>query len=269
MMREITGKTRVFATLADPIGHVRAPAEINALAAARDRDAVMVPLHVAAGGLSAALDGLRAMRNLGGFIVTVPHKTAIVPLLDRLGPAARRVGAVNVVRRETDGALCGEMLDGTGFVAGLRAGGHDPAGRSVYLAGSGGAAAAIAFALAEAGIAHLTLSNRTVARVEALAVRLRETYPRLPVVVGSRDPSGHDIVVNATSQGLKADDALPLDVDALTENQLVAEIIMQPAETALMLAAARRGCRVHPGLPMLRCQLDLMADWMGLGVEKG
>lgn len=260
-MPEITGRTRVFAILADPIAQVKAPQGLNRIMAERGVDGVMVPFHVAAADLATVLAGLRAVRSFGGAIITVPHKTAIVPLLDGVSDAARLVGAVNAVRREPDGRLVGEILDGAGFVAGLRAAGHDPRGRSAYLAGAGGAANAIAFALAEAGVTRLTIHNRTAARVEDLVSRLRRLAPGLPLAAGS-DPAGHDLVVNATSLGLAPDDPLPLDPAGLAPDQLVAEIIMQPAETALLHAAAARGCRTHPGLPMLEGQLALMADFL-------
>ncbi|KMO18519.1 shikimate dehydrogenase family protein [Methylobacterium indicum] len=260
-MTEITGRTRVFAILADPIAQVKAPQGLNRIMAERGVDGVMVPLHVAAADLATVVAGLRATRSFGGAIVTVPHKTAIVPLLDAVSDAARLVGAVNAVRREPDGRLVGEILDGAGFVAGLRAAGHDPRGASAYLAGAGGAANAIAFALAEAGVSRLTVHNRTPARVEDLFSRLRRLHPGLPLAFGT-DPAGHDLVVNATSLGLRLDDPLPLDPAGLGTGQLVAEIIMQPAETPLLAAAAARGCRTHPGLPMLEGQLALMADFL-------
>ncbi len=232
--------------------------------------AIMVPLHVPAAGLAAAIAGLRATENLGGFIVTVPHKTAIVPLLDALSEAARCVGAVNAVRRERDGRLRGEILDGVGFVAGLRAAGHEPRGRSAFIAGAGGAGSAIAFALAEAGVARLTLSNRTCERAESLLARLRPLFPAVPLALGDR--RCHAVTTSSSTRPRRAcrpDDALPVDVASLTPDQLVAEIIMQPEVTPLMAAAAARGCRTHPGLPMLRCQLELMADWMGMRREDG
>lgn len=268
-MGEITGHTRVYGILADPIHHVKTPQMVNALAARENLDAVLVPMHVSPDDLAALVAGLKRMRNLGGIIVTVPHKTAIVELCDEVTDSARRIGAVNTIRREADGRLIGEMLDGKGFVGGLIAGGIDPKGRSAYLAGAGGAANAIAFALVEAGVSRLTIANRTRAKADDLAGRLKDAFPGAQVDIGTPDPSGHDIVVNGTSLGLKDGDALPLDTDRLQPEQTVAEVIMQPEETALLKAAAARGCRVHFGKPMLACQLDLMADFLGMRALAG
>lgn len=261
-MTAITGHTTIWGILADPIHHVKTPQALNAMMHERGVDGVMIPLHVGASNLDTFVTGLRSMRNLKGFVVTVPHKTAIVDLCDEVSDQARAIGAVNTVRREADGRLVGEMLDGAGFVSGLRQGGIDPRGRSVYLAGAGGAANAIAFALAEAGVSRLTIANRTRAKSEDLQQRLAKHHPAVPVEIGTPDPTGHDIVVNATSLGLKDGDPLPLDVDRLSADQIVAEIIMQPETTALLAAAKERGCRTHPGQPMLACQLELMAAFM-------
>ncbi|MBK4998164.1 shikimate dehydrogenase [Pseudomonas sp. S31] len=264
----ITGHTRLFAIVADPIHHVKTPQEINALMAVRGDDRVMVPLHIGPEQLAEAVQGLRALRNLDGFVVTVPHKGAMLPLCDSVSPAAALVGAVNVVRRQADGRLHGDMLDGLGFVAGLRRAAIEPAGKSVYLAGAGGAAQAIAFALAEAGVARLTIANRTRAKAQGLVERLAGLFPAVTFAVGSADPSAHDLVVNATSMGLREDDDYPCDVQRLGREQIVAEIIMQPEHTPLLVAAAERGCRVHLGRPMLQCQVELMAAAMSAASEE-
>lgn len=262
-MSEITGRTRLFAIVADPIGHVRTPQVFNARFAARGTDAVLVPFHVDAAGLPEAFRAFRAMKNLGGLIVTVPHKTAAVALCDAVGETGRAVGAVNTIRREPDGRLVADMFDGEGFLAGLRAEGIEPGGRRVYLAGAGGAANAIAFALARAGVARLTVANRTARKAEELVARLRERFAGLDAAVGDPSPAGHDLVVNATSLGLRPDDPLPLDAAGLAPGATVAEIIMKPERTALLLEAAGRGCRVHLGRHMLDCQIELMARFMG------
>ena len=259
----ITGHTRLFAILADPVAHVRTPQAINAHFARVGFDGVLVPMHVAAEDLPGVVAAMRHVRNFGGFIVTVPHKTAIAALVDELPADARAIGAINAVRREADGRLVGAMLDGVGFVEGLRRHGHEPRGKSVYLAGAGGAANAIAFALAQAGVTRLSVANRTRAKSDDLAARLKTLHPALPIDTAPASPAGHDIVVNATSLGLREGDALPLDAAALTPDQLVAEIIMQPEVTPLLAAARARGCRTHPGHPMLLAQIEAMARHLG------
>lgn len=260
----ITGNTRIFGIIADPIHQVKTPEEMNALMAACGEDRVLVPMHVNEAQLEHAVGGLRAINNLDGFIVTVPHKSAMVALCDSLSPAATIVGAVNVVRRKPDGRLHGDILDGVGFVAGLRRAGIEPRGMSVYLCGAGGAAQAIAFALGEAGVARLTVANRTRTKAEKLIDRLAGIFPNLSLEVGSADPSGHELVVNATSMGLRENDEYPCDVGRLNSGQIVAEIIMQPERTRLLEAASAKGCRIHMGRPMLQCQIELMAAAMGV-----
>jgi len=262
-MTEITGRTRIWGILADPIHHVKTPQALNAMMRERGVDGVMVPMHVSPADLAALVAGLRHMRNLHGLIVTVPHKTAMLDLCDETTAAAKQSGAVNAVR-VAGGRLSGTMLDGAGFVGGLRAEGIEPKGMRAYLAGAGGAANAIAFALAEAGVARLTLANRTRAKAQALRDRVAQAYPGLQVEVGGADPAGHDLLVNGTSLGLAAGDALPFSVEGIGPGQTVAEVIMQPAVTPLLAEAAKRGCRTHAGMPMLTSQLNLMAEYLGM-----
>jgi len=262
--REITGKTRVLGILADPIAHVKAPPGINRIARRRDRDAVMVPFQISPETLPHFAEALRNLRSFDGAIITVPHKGAMAALCDEVSASARAIGAVNVIRREPDGRLVGDMLDGLGFVAGLTVAGIPIAGRSAYLAGAGGAANAIAFALVEGGVSKLTIANRTRAKAEALRERILGLHPDANVAVGDSDPSGHDLVVNGTSLGMRAEDAAPLDFARLEPEMIVAEVIMQPAMTPLLVAAEAAGCRIHLGKPMLDQQLELMADYFGL-----
>ncbi|MBD2746742.1 shikimate dehydrogenase [Microvirga sp. BT688] len=265
MTTEISGATKIFGIIADPIQHVQTPQVFNDVLRARGVDGVLVPFHISKDDLAACIDGLRHMRNLGGLIVTVPHKVRMLAMCDEVTERARRIEAVNVVRREHDGRLVADMLDGEGFVSGLRHGGIEPAGKRVYLAGAGGAANAIAFALADARVSHLTVANRTKIKAQELCERIREYYPDLRVDVGTDDPYGHEVLVNATSLGLCTSDPLPFDVSRLAPSSIVAEIIMKPAETSLMAVARSRGCRIHPGLPMLQSQIALLADFLKVG----
>jgi shikimate dehydrogenase len=258
----ITGHTKLFGIIANPVAHVRTPRVFNDFFVARGIDAVLVPFEVPPERLPALLDGLRATTNFAGFVATIPHKTAMVSLCDEVSRTARLIGAANTVRRDPDGRLIATMFDGIGFVAGLRLEGHEPRGKRVYLAGAGGAASAIAFAIAEAGAARLTIYNRTAAKAADLAARVHAAYPDTETAVGTADPSGHDMVINGTSLGLKPGDALPFDVASLTPRTLVAEVIMIPETTALLAAASARGCPIHLGRHMLDEQIRIMAEFI-------
>jgi shikimate dehydrogenase len=258
----ISGHTRLVVILAHPVGHVRTPAALNAHFAATGRDAVLVPMQVRPEDLAAVVAMLRRVENLGGIVVTVPHKEAIAALCDTLTEAARIVGAVNVIRREADGSLTGGQFDGEGFRAGLVAAGHDPRGRRIWMAGAGGAAAGIGHALLRHGAAALTIHNRNPARAEGLAKRLASALPDARVAVGGPDPTGHELVVNATSLGMKPGDALPVEARLLQPPMVVAEVVMQPDVTPLLEAAAGRGCATHRGIHMLMQQVPILADFV-------
>jgi shikimate dehydrogenase len=261
----ITGRTAVLAIIGDPIVQARAPGLVNPLLAARGINAVLVPLQVRAGALEPAVAGLRAVDSFRGAIVTMPHKTAVMALLDEVSPEAREVGACNVIRRTADGRLTGTMLDGEGFAAGLVAAGHTVRGKRVFLAGAGGAASAIAFALARRGVGTLVLHNRTRAKTEALGARLRAAYPAVETVLAPTGPAGCDIAVNGTSVGMKAGDPLPFDLTGLAPPMVAADVMSHRERTEYLAEAERRGCAVHSGIAMLAHQIELMVDFMCAG----
>jgi shikimate dehydrogenase len=147
--------------------------------------------------------------------------------------------------------------------------GHEVAGRRVFLAGAGGAASAIAFAMGKFGAATLTIHNRTADKAEALAARLRGAWPWLAVAVVGRDASGHDLVVNGTSLGMRDGDALPLEARTLDRGAVAAEIVIADEPTPFLAAARERGCAVHFGKPMLKAQIDLMLEFMTLTRHDG
>jgi shikimate dehydrogenase len=259
----VDARTPLFGIVAHPIAHLRAPEIFNAYLAERGIDGVMVAFDVAPADLAAMLEAARRMRNLRGFCVSNPHKETILPLLDRATDAARRVGAVNIVRREADGTLTGTQGDGEGFATGLEAAGHAIAGRRIFMAGAGGAAAGIGFALAARGARTLAIHNRTAARAEALAARIRASFPACEVRAAGPEAGGHDIVVNATSAGLDPSDPLPCDLSRLAPPAVAAEVIMRPRETRFLREAAARGCAVHHGEAMAAAQMGLIAAFTG------
>lgn len=262
-VRLITGKTRVFAILADPIYHVKTPQTMNAVFDAHGLDCVLVPFHVPPAGLPVLVEGLRKLQNFGGFIATVPHKPSMLDLCDEVTDAARHIGAVNCVRREEDGRLVGTMLDGIGFVEAMRLRGADVSRMKVFLVGAGGASSAIAFGLADAGVSHITISNRSVVRAVELASRLAAAYPSLSISTDDQDIEHHDLIVNGSTLGMQPSDAQPVDFTRIHERHLVADAIMEPAITPLLAAAQSKGATIFPGKPMLEAQILLMAKHMG------
>lgn len=260
----ISGKTRVFGCISDPIGHVRAPSVFNPLFEKHGVDAVMVPLHIPPAGLDAAIAGLRAMPNFGGMSVTLPHKLPLMAHCDEIGQQGKLVGAVNFAAFDDQRRLIGDNCDGTGFVNGMLAAGYPVQGKQVLMVGSGGAARSIGFSLADAGVARLGIANRTMAKAKELAGSITAAYPGIPVAASqTAEPRGYDIVVNTTSLGLNDDDPLPLDPDLLDPSQLMAEIIMNPVDTAILKAAQARGCRIHYGRPMFAHQVTIIAKLFG------
>jgi shikimate dehydrogenase len=190
-----------------------------------------------------------------GFNCTIPHKVAVVPLLDELTPAARAIGAVNCVVRRGD-KLLGENTDGKGFLQSVK--GHGPVeGKKAVLLGAGGAARAIGVELLRAGAGSVTVVNRSEARGRELVAVLDAVAPGRSSFVPWRGdyavPAGTDLVVNATSIGLFPDveARVPLDVGTLAPGMLVCDVIPNPPRTRLVRDAEARGCAVLDGLGML------------------
>lgn len=263
MSQTISGATRLYVLLGNPLDKARSPEYYNTAFAARGIDAALVPMEVAPEGFDALVRALKTVRNLDGLIVTMPHKQAVLAHLDRLGEAARRVGAANVARREPDGRWFGDMYDGPGFVGGLRTRGIEPAGRRAYMVGCGGVARAIALALADAGVARLRLHDLDARRAAALVEALHAQYPRLACESGSADPAEFDLVINATPLGMQPGDALPFDVARLTPSTVVADVTTKPEITPLLAAARKRGCAIATGRDMFEAQTALAERLFG------
>jgi shikimate dehydrogenase len=265
----ITGTTRLFAIIGDPIEHVRTPMAFNAYFAELGIDAVCLPVHIGRDDLPRGWAGLKSVLNLDGFIVTAPHKAEAAQLCERVEGDAVHTGVANTIRRDADGSFTGTLLDGSGFVAGLLKHGHTVAGRRFYLAGAGGAGTALAYALANAGAKGLTIHNRTRSKAERLVRGVAKAYPQCDVRLGTADASGYDIVINATSLGLKPDDGHSFELASADPSALVAEVVMMPEMTPLLIAAKARGLAIHFGTNMLNGQLALMFEFLRVGSKAG
>jgi len=249
MIPHITGTTRLYGLVGDPLTTAKSPELWNRLFVERRADAVCVPFVIKAEDLPAFAAGARAMRNLSGLLVTMPHKQRMLAFVDELHPTARQVGALNVIRCEDDGRWVGAIFDGLGCVLGMQWEGNHPANKSVLLVGAGGAGRAIAFAVASAGARTLTISDLDEHRADDLAKSVAAATG-CTTRFGSPDPHGFDIVINATPLGMNTNDAMPVDPGRLAPGSIVVDIINAPEPTPLCRAAHARGCRTQGGRPM-------------------
>ena len=260
-MIKINGKTKVFGVIADPIEHVKATEIYNNRWLFKDKNYVMVPIHVSPSNLDKVLNGLRSTSNFHGLCVTIPHKVELAKKCKILMPNAKQTGAVNVACFNKKRELIGENFDGEGFVSGLEAKGFSVKGKKIFISGAGGAARGIAFAMAKYKASLIVLSNRTKDKAIVLADSIKSWYPGFSIIV-SNDTSGCEILINTTSLGLNNEDKLPFEIDNSSSSTLVADIIMQPELTKLLRLAQSKDLKIHFGKHMLNYQADLMEKFL-------
>jgi len=259
----IDGKTKLIAHIGYPTESFKAPMIYNPWFEKRGINAVVVPMGCKADDYAAFFRLLFRLSNVMGALVTMPHKIATMALLDQVSVSAKVAGACNAVRLDGDGRLIGDMFDGEGFVRGVLRKGHVLASARVLIAGSGGVGSAIAASFAKAGVEEIALFDAHAPAMDGLAERIRAHYPKLKVAVGSNDPAGYDIVVNATPLGMKPGDPLPMDVARISPKTLVGEVVMKQEITPFLAAARQRGCEVQVGTDMLFEQIPAYLEFFG------
>jgi shikimate dehydrogenase len=208
--------------------------------------------------------GLSETSNVDGVLVTMPHKFSALSYCTSVSERARNLGAISVMRRNTDRSWHGDMLDGRAFVAAQRLHGAQIEGRSALLVGAGGAGRAIALALLEEGIGKIVVYDTNEPRTVEL-IRLMPDAGDHRLEAGLPDPRGFDMVFNATSMGMNHDDPLPVDVSLLDSSMFVGDVIAGHGVTPLIRAALDAGCRVADGDQMVEAVQALMADFMLVG----
>ena len=281
---DISAATKLCAVLGHPIHHSASPAMQNAGLAALGLDWRYVAAEVHPADLQATIAGARAMKFVG-LNLTVPHKLLALGMVDELDESARIWGAVNTIRFEAHdaegrwislGQLHGPIngpvhargfnTDADAITRSLREDlGLEPHGANVLLLGAGGAGRVAALKLAAEGVARLFLVNRTASKAEDIATEIRARHGRTAVTMGY--PTGTiDLVLNATSLGLKNEDALPFDPEKFRLMQASAayDMVYRPAVTPFLAAAKTAGCRVANGLGMLLYQgAKALEIWSG------
>ena len=267
----ISGKTIICGIIGDPIEHSMSPLMHNTAFKTLGLDYAYVPFKVKSLELRKAIEGIRGM-NLRGVNVTIPHKVAVMPLLDRIDPLAEKIGAINTIVND-DGILTGYNTDTAGFLQTLHERGIELAEKRVLLLGAGGAARAIGNILAAEKAKLMVLNRRQeLFWAEDLARRLVQSYGA-DVEVGEltnenlkKAISDVDILVNATSLGMSPDnDQTPVPADLFPANITVFDIIYNPLPTRLLQEAKAAGARTIDGLEMLVQQGAVSFEkWTGI-----
>jgi len=252
-----------------PVSHSRSPKIHGYWIERYGLNGAYVPLAVRPQWLPDAMRGLSAL-GFAGCNATIPHKEAVLRLVDEADPIARRIGAVNTVVVGTDGKLTGRNTDAVGFVESLREAfpaWQADAGPAVVL-GAGGGARAVVASLAERGVREIRLLNRTPARAQALAAEFGAPVMAHPWEQRAEALADAALLVNATSQGMRGQPPLELNLDRLPARALVCDIVYSPVETPLLAAARRRGNPTVGGLGMLLYQARAAFEaWFGVTPE--
>ena len=259
----INGETILIAHLGYPTKSFRAPMIYNPYFEKIGFNAIVMPMGVKAEDYAEVLKALFELTNIRGALVTMPHKVTTLAFMDEISTTARIAGACNAILRRPDGSLVGDMFDGEGFVRGVARKGRHIVGESALVVGCGGVGSAIAASLAAAGVSRLGLFDAHSASAASLGSRLAAHYPKLEVQPGVKDPSGYDIVVNATPIGMNDGDPLPMDVDRITPSSFVGEVVMKQEMTPFLRAAQAKGCAIQIGVDMLFEQIPAYLEFFG------
>ncbi|HEX3890892.1 MAG TPA: shikimate dehydrogenase [Verrucomicrobiae bacterium] len=280
----ISAVTRLCAVYGSPIGHSASPAMQNAAFAALGLNWRYLAFEVDPKNLRAAIEGAKAM-NFIGLNLTVPHKLLALEIVDALDDSAKTFGAVNTIRfearnpagawlplRESVGAGTLEIrahgfnTDAVAIAHTLREDlGLELRGAKVVLLGAGGTGRAVALKLASENVAELSLVNRTRSKAVEIADEIKKRFPTVRVSVGYPG-NDVDLLMNTTSLGLRANDDLPLDEKqfSLKQARAVYDVIYRPAETKLLAAAKKSGCKTANGIGMLLRQgATALEIWTG------
>lgn len=264
----LTGKTMLAGVIGWPVSHSRSPRLHGYWLERHGIDGAYVPLPVPPEAIETALRALPVL-GIRGANLTVPHKETALTVCDSVDPLARRIGAINTVVVGADGSLAGSNTDAFGFIENLRRNSpwKSDGGPAVIL-GAGGAARAVCVALLDAGLGAIRIVNRTRMRADILAEELGAGVEAVEWEDRTSALDGAGLVVNTTTLGMTGQPPLEIDLSALPGAAVVADIVYDPLETALLAAARARGNPAVDGLGMLLYQAAPGFEaWFGMRPE--
>ncbi len=284
--RRVRGSTGLLGVIGNPIAHTLSPQLHNTLSTLLGNDHIYIPMRVMPEELVDAVKGLKAL-NFIGFNVTIPHKSAVMELMDEVSLEAKLIGAVNTVRIDND-RLIGDNTDSEGFAASFKEkAGTGFKGKSVVVLGAGGTARTVSVKVILEEAQSVTILNRTISRAQGLVAILKGIAGGLmsathPDRVGwggleSAKTAGilreADIIINTTSAGMYPDIGdcpIPPEYCMFTRNQIIYDVIYNPKETMLLKLARNSGCVAINGLGMLFLQgVRAYEIWTGVKIDSG
>ncbi|MCA6598546.1 MAG: shikimate dehydrogenase [Pseudanabaena sp. M046S1SP1A06QC] len=268
MSGSILGTTKILGVMGFPVSHSLSPMMHNAAITALGLDYVYVPFPIPVADLSSVIAGLKAIKSIQGFNLTIPHKVEVIPLLDEVLPIAQSVGAVNTVRR-IDDRWVGTNTDVAGFLEPLKQLDCDWKNMPAIILGCGGAARAVVAACLELSCPVIHVVGRDAKKLKkfhgTMTSQLRDynlrvhpwsSIPHLLEVAG--------IVINATPIGMASDPNTPIseaEITMLPDNAITYDLIYTPRPTKFLQIAAARGLKAIDGLEMLINQGAIALEW--------
>ena len=259
----INGNTELIAHIGYPTYTFKSPMIYNPYFEKKGINAVVMPMGCKSIDYPVFLRSVFQLANIRGALITMPHKVVTVDLVDEVTPTVKVAGACNAVKKAPDGRLVGDMFDGLGFVRGLQRKGLKTNGKRVLVVGSGGVGSAIAASLAASEIKTIALFDSNSQSAEKLGDRLNTHFPAVEVLLGRNDPEGFDLIVNATPLGMKEGDPMPVDINKISPESFVGEVVLKDEMTAFLQAANKRGCKVQIGSDMLFEQIPVYLEYFG------
>ena len=257
----VNGKTRVYGIVGDPIEQVRSPEMVTWEIQKRHHNAVLIPMHIARDEFDSVMPHIMRMRNLDGLIFTIPFKAQAIALAKTLGPQASQIGAINALKKHSNGAWSGEIFDGIGCVEAFKQRGITLQDKRLQLIGLGGAGSAICVALAYEKPKLLRLFDINPQTTERMAKMVNTISPQTVVEVGLPLAEGIDILLNASPVGMLNDARLPLAVQQFKKELIVFDAIVMPENTPLLSLAQDCGCQVVRGREMMLGQISKIVDY--------
>jgi shikimate dehydrogenase len=261
MTINLNGRTRLYPLLGDPIVYARAPDWLSKHMAKRGMNMISLPMEVPDGSLAVVMAGLAATRNVDGICLTMPHKITGYAHCATVSETSRMLGVVSAIRRNADGSWHGHTTDGEAFVKAQIENGAKIDGSRVLVLGAGGAGSAIVISMLDAGADEVVVHDVDQSRSRRIVDQLKDRAGNR-VRVGSNDPTGFDVVSNASPMGMTDGDPLPLDPAKLKATVFVGDVVAGHGETALMKAARQAGCKTADGDAMVVAVLDVMCDFL-------